>query len=128
MADLKKVMQKLNSQKSEKEAAAKLPVKKKKVAPAPEPEEEFEDDDEEDLEEDQDETDDEETEEDTEEEKVESDEAEQAAILANIEKLQNDGTFRYELLAVAHKIATELQVLNYQLLKAFGGEDGKKEK
>lgn len=118
--------------------AATAPVKKKKkkvVVPAPTPEEDLEEEDledDEDQEEEDDEADDDEEteEEDTEkvEEAVKDEKAEHDAIMANMEALQNNGVFRYELLTTTNKIATELQVLNYQLMKLSGGDDGKKGK
>lgn len=115
-------MQKINSQRSEKEAA-KMPIKKKiaKKPPVPmsDPEELFEEEEEQEEEEHEIEGEDEVTEEEEEQEKPN----ETDKILMNIERLHNDGLFRYELLLIANKIASELQVLNYQLRKAFG--DGK---
>jgi len=128
MADLKKVMQKLNSQKSE---TAKAPVKKKvkKVEEVEEVEEDFEEDKDldDDQEEDSEETEDDDAEEDPEVEK-ETTIDEETAILQQIERLQNDGFYRYEDLTVKHQLLQELKVLNYQILKALRGEDGKKTK
>lgn len=108
MADLKKVMQKLNSQKSEKEEKPK----KKKV-----------------VEEEQEDFEEEEEQEDSEEEpKEESEEKEAEKILSSVEKLQNDGVFRYNLLSSINAVASELKLLNYQINKALSGEDGGEEK
>lgn len=132
MADLKKVMKKLNSQKSEKEKLATEPKKKKKkkaVAPLPEPEEEEEDEDLDEEEEDDDEEEDDSETEESEEEESETDEAKEAQIIADAtEKLNNNGAFRYEMLHQLQEIGNELRLLNYQLSKALGGTDGRKQK
>lgn len=106
MVDLKKIMEKLNSQKSD--------VKEEKSVVVPD--EESDDD-----------LDDESDDVEVEKEVVSNDKSKdqnKTKVLSNIESLQNNGIFRYELLAVNHLIAQELKVLNYQLMK-LSGQDGK---
>lgn len=114
MGDLKKVMQKLNSPKSEDAPTSSKTIKKKKKKIEEEIEEEEEDEDEEEVEE-------EEEEETEKEETVDED-----TIIKQIDRLQNDGIYRYEDLAVKHQILSELKVLNYQIMKALGKEDDRK--
>jgi hypothetical protein len=128
MADIKKVMEKLNSQKSTKEA--ELP---KKLPPLPklpkkavsreveEPEEDFDEVEEEEVEEP------EESQEQSEKEVVEGTDV-QSTINSEIERLQNNGVFRAELLYQLIEINTNLKVLNALILKAIGGEDDGKPK
>lgn len=128
MADIKKVMEKLNSQKS-KSAPANIPAPmKKKVLPKvePEPEEDLEEMEDED----QEDTEDQESADDQQEEEVEQEATEgkdqTEVINREIERLQNDGVFRAELLYQLIEINTHLKVLNTLIMKAIGGEDAAK--
>ena len=119
---LKKVMEKLNSQKS-KEKESKTEEKKEEKVEEEKVVDEEEEDKGEDADEETSEEENNEPDKETDKETVIDQQAEDAAILANIDRLQNDGVFRYELLAALLKIDNELKILNYQILKATGGDD-----
>lgn len=119
MTDLKKVMERLNSQKSKAtREVVEEPPKKKVIVP------EFEEEEQEDE--------DGESPQEKPKEKVKTVEesetpSEEERIQSQISLLQNTGIFRYELLAITQSMTDELKVLNYQLNKLIGDkdEDGK---
>lgn len=122
MVDLKQVIAKVNSQR---ETEAPTTPVKKVVNPVPvKVKEEEEESQEEEVDEEESQEEDPQTET-IEENVVPNKESTDRQIVDTIETLHNNGAFRYELLAIGQKIVTELQVLNYQLMKLSGGDDGK---